>query len=218
MLKKLFIATVLFLPTSLSFAAAGDQTLTIGYTHLKSDGVKNTVNGMNNTIGGYAESLSDFYDQTSASTASSSDPSGMFVNYRYEFDDKFGIIGSFSYATKDYDAKAGAKGPYYNKELRGKVSADYASITAGPTFRFNEYVSVYGMIGGAYKKINYSVTESSYYGKSKYSDNDSKFEAAFGAGAQFNINGGATLDLSYLHSGSGDWKTDAFSIGIGYKF
>ncbi|AGY87296.1 hypothetical protein P423_07395 [Escherichia coli JJ1886] len=41
---------------------------------------------------------------------------------------------------------------------------------------------------------------------------------AWGAGVQFNPTESVTIDLAYEGSGSGDWRTDAFIVGIGYRF
>ncbi|OVC14650.1 hypothetical protein UP87_27850 [Escherichia coli] len=41
---------------------------------------------------------------------------------------------------------------------------------------------------------------------------------AWGAGVQFNPTESVTIDLAYEGSGSGDWRSDAFIVGIGYRF
>ncbi len=41
---------------------------------------------------------------------------------------------------------------------------------------------------------------------------------AWGAGVQFNPTESVTIDLAYEGSGSGDWRTDGFIVGVGYKF
>ncbi|EON3863703.1 Ail/Lom family outer membrane beta-barrel protein, partial [Escherichia coli] len=41
---------------------------------------------------------------------------------------------------------------------------------------------------------------------------------AWGAGVQFNPTESVAIDLAYEGSGSGDWRTDAFIVGIGYRF
>ncbi|HGJ5904420.1 MAG TPA: Ail/Lom family outer membrane beta-barrel protein, partial [Arsenophonus apicola] len=35
---------------------------------------------------------------------------------------------------------------------------------------------------------------------------------------QVNVYEGVTVDVGYERSGSGEWKTDAFTVGLGYKF
>lgn len=52
----------------------------------------------------------------------------------------------------------------------------------------------------------------------KYSNSDNKIQLAYGVGMQVNFWQGATLDVGYERSGSGEWKTDAFTVGVGYKF
>ena len=41
---------------------------------------------------------------------------------------------------------------------------------------------------------------------------------AWGAGVQFNPTESVAIDLAYEGSGSGDWRTDGFIVGVGYKF
>ena len=41
---------------------------------------------------------------------------------------------------------------------------------------------------------------------------------AWSTGVQFNPAESVAIDLAYEGSGSGDWRTDSFIVGIGYKF
>lgn len=41
---------------------------------------------------------------------------------------------------------------------------------------------------------------------------------AWGAGVQFNPTESVAIDITYEGSGSGDWRTDGFIVGVGYKF
>ncbi|WP_158003855.1 Ail/Lom family outer membrane beta-barrel protein, partial [Escherichia coli] len=41
---------------------------------------------------------------------------------------------------------------------------------------------------------------------------------AWGAGLQFNPADTVAVDLAYEVAGHGDWRTDAFIVGIGYRF
>ncbi|ENE95296.1 enterobacterial Ail/Lom family protein [Escherichia coli P0304777.4] len=40
---------------------------------------------------------------------------------------------------------------------------------------------------------------------------------AWGAGVQFNPTESVAIDIAYEGSGSGDWRTDGFIVGVGYK-
>ncbi|MBB9897204.1 Ail/Lom family outer membrane beta-barrel protein, partial [Escherichia coli] len=40
----------------------------------------------------------------------------------------------------------------------------------------------------------------------------------WGAGVQFNPTESVAIDIAYEGSGSGDWRTDGFIVGVGYKF
>ena len=41
---------------------------------------------------------------------------------------------------------------------------------------------------------------------------------AWGVGVQFNPTESVAIDIAYEGSGSGDWRTDGFIVGVGYKF
>ena len=41
---------------------------------------------------------------------------------------------------------------------------------------------------------------------------------AWGAGVQFNPTESVAVDVAYEGSGSGNWRTDGFIVGVGYKF
>ncbi|WP_252366709.1 Ail/Lom family outer membrane beta-barrel protein, partial [Escherichia coli] len=47
---------------------------------------------------------------------------------------------------------------------------------------------------------------------------NSKTSLAWGAGVQFNPTESVAIDIAYEGSGSGDWRTDGFIVGVGYKF
>ncbi|KHH54853.1 enterobacterial Ail/Lom family protein, partial [Escherichia coli] len=38
------------------------------------------------------------------------------------------------------------------------------------------------------------------------------------AGVQFNSTESVAIDIAYEGSGRGDWRTDGFIVGVGYKF
>ena len=44
------------------------------------------------------------------------------------------------------------------------------------------------------------------------------YHLAWGAGVQFNPTESVAVDVAYEGSGSGDWRTNSFIVGVGYKF
>ncbi|WP_036768099.1 Ail/Lom family outer membrane beta-barrel protein [Photorhabdus australis] len=126
------------------------------------------------------------------------DPKGFNIKYRYELDDHFGVISSATYT--GYDFK------YGDKKLT-KLDMDYYSLMAGPTYRFNEYVSVYGLVGAARGKVK---------GPNDYSE--SKTSVGYGAGLQFNPMPNLAIDASYEYSKLGDLKVGTWVVGVGYRF
>lgn len=218
-------------------AAAGDSTVSIGYAQIHSKGLKDMVNYYGGAISGIdasdvgdaiaAEGFTANDLNVSGRTDKYKDPKGLNLKYRYEIDDNWGVISSFTYAWGDYNAHANASanisGITAGASLKGKLKAKYFSINIGPAYRFNEYVSAYVMGGIAHSKYDANGSLDAYAnGKSIHigslSESKDKTAFSYSAGLQFNPFKNIAIDVAYEGSGSGDWKTNGFNIGVGYKF
>ncbi|PHM59588.1 attachment invasion locus protein [Xenorhabdus stockiae] len=132
-------------------------------------------------------------------------PKGFNIKYRYEFDNDWSVIGSFAYAHQGYEY-------YYGKRKAVTADLDYYSLTAGPAYRINEYVSAYGLIGSAHGKIE---------AKNKInglSHSESKTELAYAAGIQINPIPNIAIDAAYEYAKLGEVKVGTWMIGVGYRF
>lgn len=130
-------------------------------------------------------------------------PKGFNLKYRYELDDKIGVIGSFTRTSQSYDFYSGDR-----KVGSGKF--DYYSLAGGPSFRFNDYLSAYGLVGASYGKGDASV--------SSQSETKSKATMMYGVGLQFNPLPNVAIDASYEYSKLEKVKVDTFVVGVGYRF
>ncbi|MFD0707592.1 attachment protein [Photorhabdus luminescens] len=184
-MKRTLVASVVAVGLSVfSFAAnAGEHTISGGYAqgHVKADEIK--VND---------EKLDKKFDENLK---------GFNLKYRYELDNNFGVISSFTYTHKGIEPMPSVK-----------ADMDYYSLMAGPTYRFNEYVSAYGLIGAAHGKV-----------KSEGSNSNSDFKynktsVAYGLGLQFNPMPNWTIDTSYEYSKLNDIKIGTWVVGVGYRF
>ncbi|ENR0071611.1 Ail/Lom family outer membrane beta-barrel protein, partial [Escherichia coli] len=102
------------------------------------------------------------------------------------------------------------------------------SVMAGPSVRVNEWFSAYAMAGVAYSRVStfsgdyLRVTDNKGKTHDVLTGSDggrhSNTSLAWGAGVQFNPTESVAIDLAYEGSGSGDWRTDGFIVGVGYKF
>lgn len=222
-------------------AAAGDSTLSVGYAQIHANGLKKLVNGIGDGVKGIdTEDLkTDLIDEGYPSDISISpghadkyrDPKGFNVKYRYEITDNLGVIGSFTYAGDDY--KAGISGSSESEaasqDISGRVKAHYFNIGVGPTWRFNDYVSVYAMGGVAFSKYSGYYTNRIKYEETKdrkastenldsVSFSGNKTEFSYGAGFQFNPLNNVAIDIAYEGAAGGDFKSNGFIVGVGYKF
>lgn len=126
--------------------------------------------------------------------------SGFNLKYRYEpTNSAIGAIGSFTYLQK-----TGFNSGYYTKE-------QYTGITAGPAYRFNDWASLYGVVGVGYGKWQYNT---------QVGDNTATGDYGFsyGGGLQFNPLQNVALDLSYEQSRIRSVDVGAWIAGIGYRF
>ncbi len=130
------------------------------------------------------------------------DPKGFNLKYRYEIDSEWGVGGALVHTYKGYS--------FYYDGNKGTADLDYYSLTVGPSYRFNEYVSAYGLIGVAQGKAKVSAPG--------YSDSESKTSAAYGAGLQFNPIPNVAIDASYEYSKLNDIKIGTWMVGLGYRF
>lgn len=219
MKKTLLVAVITaLLSSSPAFAGAGEQTLTVGYSRIGSDGLDRAYSELKKQA-----SPRDWSTAGDSSHDSNDDPDGVFVKYRYEFTDVWGIIGSFTYAGKDYSFKSLSKGSGDTLDQKYKLQSNYVSLMAGPSLRINEYFSLYALAGAAYKNVK-STVNASYYvggqsGYGKGSKTNDRTDLAYSAGVQFNVYKGFVVDAAYEGTAGGsDWRTNGFTVGIGYKF
>ncbi|HHB9499195.1 TPA: Ail/Lom family outer membrane beta-barrel protein [Salmonella enterica] len=75
--------------------------------------------------------------------------------------------------------------------------ADYTSLLVGPSYRFNDYLNAYVMIGAANGHI-----------KDNWGNSDNKTAFAYGAGIQLNPVENIAVNASYEHT---SFSTDADS-------
>jgi putative virulence related protein PagC len=172
-------------------AAAGNQTVTLGYAQSKVQDFKN-INGVN-------------------------------VKYRYEWDQPIGIITSFSYMS-------GKETESYFKTrdiMSGKVEVKYYSLAVGPTYRMNDFISVYGLLGGAVGKVDSSLhwlnyTSSGYEDMGTYHEAETKSSVVYGVGLQINPMQNLAIDLAYegsrLKYDGDNYSVNGFNVGVGYRF
>ncbi|QMV51001.1 Ail/Lom family outer membrane beta-barrel protein [Ewingella americana] len=185
---------------------------------LASVGVSTVAKADSQTISlGYAQSkVQDFKNMR-----------GVNAKYRYEWDSRVSILGSFTYMS-------GSKDTY--ERLGRDVTDNYAAIKyyslgVGPVYRINKYVSVYGLAGLNYSKIDYSNSWGAYQGaypgdkyEHQYDGSGSKKVANFmyGAGIQINPLSNISVDVGYegsrVNDGYNNYSVNGFNVGVGYRF
>lgn len=143
--------------------------------------------------GGYAQS--DYHGVVNKAN-------GFNLKYRYENgSDPLGWIGSFTYTEKDTNDSG-----YY---LKGQ----YYGLTGGPAFRFNDWASIYGVVGIGYGK--YQLNEQN---GSRDDSSTSEVGFSYGAGLQFNPYQNFAIDVGYEQSRIRSVDVGTWVAGVGYSF
>ncbi|MQL47559.1 outer membrane beta-barrel protein [Photorhabdus khanii] len=135
---------------------------------------------------------------------------GATLSYRYELDDQWGVLSSFTFA----------KGDEKETTERQKIDTKYYSLMTGPTYRINDYISLYSQVGLSRMKLKWSDSDNNTNGKSE--------ENALGWGAGFIVNPTTNTSITAGYEGSRfDIKdgvdkykisTNGFNISVGYRF
>ncbi|EGA3073706.1 Ail/Lom family outer membrane beta-barrel protein [Escherichia coli] len=157
----------------------------------------------------HQSTLSAGYLHASTNVPGSDDLNGINVKYRYEFTDTLGLVTSSR---------------WHEDSVRNR----WFSVMVGPSVRVNEWFSAYAMAGVAYSRVStfsgdyLRVTDNKGKTHDVLTGSDdgrhSNTSLAWGAGVQFNPTESVAIDIAYEGSGSGDWRTDGFIMGVGYKF
>ncbi|PRT58424.1 Ail/Lom family protein [Escherichia coli] len=172
----------------------------------------------------HQSTLSAGYLHVSTNVPGSDELNGINVKYRYEFTDTLGMVTSFSYAgDKNRQLTHYSDTRWHEDSVRNR----WFSVMAGPSVRVNEWFSAYAMAGVAYSRV--STFSGDYL---RVTDNKGKTHDVLtgsddvatatrlwrGGWRAVNPTESVAFDIAYEGSGSGDWRTDGFIVGVGYKF
>lgn len=229
-MNKLLIAlTVALLSGSLGVANAteGDSSISVGYAQIHSNGLRSFMNKnlrLNNEMRKEMEAVIKNDGKASSDIDKYKNLNGFNIKYRYELDDSWGVIGSFTYAWGDFDGNynlSRSSDVYYSYE--GHIKSKYLNVMAGPSYRFNDYASFYGMIGVANNQIksSYSWNDHGFYSNSLSHDDGNekhnKTNVAYGVGLQTNPVKNVVIDVAY-EGAAGGLNSSGFTLGVGYSF
>lgn len=119
---------------------------------------------------------------------------GINVKFLYGFDNShWGSVGSLTYVEHTGADSLGV----YNK-------LKYGSIAGGPMYQFNDWVSLYGLLGISSGSHRITPTDA--------------IRPVYGAGLQFTLLPEMSLDISYEKSHFSHINIDTWTIGLGYRF
>ncbi|CDL84183.1 Ail/Lom family outer membrane beta-barrel protein [Xenorhabdus szentirmaii] len=143
---------------------------------------------------------------------------GVNLHYRYEWDYPISIISSFTYMKGSENATQG--------NMRNHFDLKYYALMAGPAYRINDYVSVYGLLGFAHTKAHLSGSgvsiQQGHRRVVSYKGDDNSTDFAYGAGVEVNPMPNFSVYAGYEGSAIKNHGTrldiNGFNIGVGYRF
>lgn len=149
---------------------------------------------------------------------------GVNAQYRYEWDLPVSVIGSFTYMNGD------DSGSYYDSAgdfYKNNLDVKYTSLLAGPAYRFNEYISLYGLAGIAVLKVDGGYEWRNSVGAEEPGGHEtgsvSKKSANFAYAVGFTVNPAENVSVNVGYEGTkvdldGSHSINGFNISAGYRF
>ncbi|OON42210.1 PagC [Izhakiella australiensis] len=144
---------------------------------------------------------------------------GVNLQYRYEWDSPLSMLASFTALENDGDSQTNW-GNYHSTD---RVKAEYYSLMAGPAYRLNDYVSLYGLAGMSHANMarhNHDNYSNLSLQQIDFSDSTNAF--AYGAGIIINPVNYLSVTLGYEGSQTrveGQHRgVNGVNLGIGYRF
>ncbi|TKI06146.1 Ail/Lom family outer membrane beta-barrel protein [Martelella alba] len=195
-MKKLYLALLACATLGNSFHAAAETHHTVSLGYAQSERVKDEGNPFT--------------------------PKGVNVKYRYEWDSPVSVISSLTYLS----SKTSSQTATFSYIDINNAHTKLFNFSVGPAYRFNEFVSLYGLVGMNYTQIKSQGYEQNRQDKTlthSYHDSEKSANMLFGAGLQFNPRQDMAIDIGYegiRYKATGEKSNilNTFNIGIGYRF
>lgn len=144
---------------------------------------------------------------------------GVNLQYHYEFDSPFSVVGSFTYMSGSEDRH------YYvdSDAVNTNIDVKYYSLLVGPAYRINDYVSLYALGGAARTKADADVKwlNAGSNDIMRASESYKSTSFAYGAGVIINPIENLTVNVGYEGTTADlddNYSINGFNIGIGYRF
>ena len=154
---------------------------------------------------------------------------GVNLKYQSHVTSGWGYVGSATYMSGKTSGLNYTHFPGFYPDIFGNVKrkSSYYSIMAGPSYRFSEHVSIYGLLGWVRTRVkghgDWLNHEGDHYTKRGERDKSrSRNSIGYGVGVLIAPTMNMVFDVSYEGAGSTNLTNNkhmsAFSIGLGYRF
>lgn len=139
---------------------------------------------------------------------------GVNVKYRYEWESPISVVGSFTYMS--------ANQTEFERDWVINTDAKNYSLSVGPAYRFNDYVSIYGLLGINNFKYHSTLGTKNSEGINLEGRSTSTSLANTSFGVQVNPIKNMVIDIAYTWAKTSvldeNYNINGFNIGIGYRF
>lgn len=201
-MKKIFITSLiatLFASVSINAFAAGKTTLSLDYAQ-------------------------NYLRIKDSDLKKMDHPDGINIKYRHEINHHLGIIGSFTHTAQEEKINVSS---FNNFMQLDSMEISYSSLSVGPGYRFNDYISIYGLVGFARSRIEFEGKVGMLGIATIPVSRSIKSKNAFvyGAGVQFNPVKNLAIDVSYEYTKLSyknidldDINIGSWMLGVGYRF
>ena len=147
---------------------------------------------------------------------------GVNLKYRYETASPLSLLGSFTWLSGDQESVSYAA----KDRIENKIDVKSYSLMAGPAWRFNQYISAYGLLGLNYVKgdvrSHWFNWQGQYVDSGYLTENHKKTSVAYGVGIQINPLENLAIDVGYegtnFKINDENYNVNQFNIGVGYRF
>ncbi len=151
------------------------------------------------------------------------DIKGVNLKYRYEWDSPLSVISAFTYMTGKEDISGLNNNAATSNTLDVNTKVKYYSLSAGPAYRINNYISAYGLLGLGYTKVDDTATwKTNSVASFRENVNSSNTSLIYGVGLQVNPIENVAIDIGYEGSkvkyAGKSYSVNGFNIGVGYRF
>ena len=143
---------------------------------------------------------------------------GINARLNYMINNDWGVVTALTYTQRQGKTESNTAGK------QSRITQTYGSLSAGPSYRFSHFLSVYSSAGiavtNSYIEQENSGNRRQYNGgkKRRYTSKENDWGGVAAAGLQFTPSDNWVIDVGYEYARLRDNNVASWIAGIGYHF